>query len=169
MGWISGSGKSHRGGNGNSLQCSCLGNPMDRGAWGLQTMGLQRVRQDRATEHACRQRGNVLECLKATTLTKTVNNCYEIFPRSSVGRDCLQFSRPGFDTWDGKIPWRRKQKPTPLFLPGESHGQSSLATRGGQELVTEPTPPCVISEISIPQTEFGMNLLFKNSRRLCLI
>ena len=30
-------------GNGNPLQYSCLGNPMDRGAWGLQTMGLQRV------------------------------------------------------------------------------------------------------------------------------
>ena len=27
-------------GNGNPLQCSCLENPMDRGAWGLQSMGL---------------------------------------------------------------------------------------------------------------------------------
>ena len=26
----------------------------------------------------------------------------------------------------GKIPWRRKWRPTPVFLPGESHGQSSL-------------------------------------------
>ena len=25
-----------------------------------------------------------------------------------------------------KIPWRRKQQPTPLFLPGELHGQRSL-------------------------------------------
>jgi len=30
---ISGSGRSCEGGNGNSLQYSCLGNPMDRGAW----------------------------------------------------------------------------------------------------------------------------------------
>ena len=30
---IPGSGKSPGGGNGNPLQCSCLGNPMDRGAW----------------------------------------------------------------------------------------------------------------------------------------
>ena len=28
------SGSSPAGGNGNPLQCSCLGNPMDRGAWG---------------------------------------------------------------------------------------------------------------------------------------
>ena len=31
------------------------------------------------------------------------------------------------DPWVRKIPWRRKQQPTPLFLPRESHGQRSLA------------------------------------------
>ena len=31
------------------------------------------------------------------------------------------------ETWVGKIPWRRKWQPTPVFLPGESHGQRSLA------------------------------------------
>ena len=30
---------------------------------------------------------------------------------------------PGF--W--KITWSRKRQPTPVFLPGESHGQRSLA------------------------------------------
>ena len=33
---------------------------------------------------------------------------------------------PGFDTWVGKIPWRRKWQPTPVFLPGESHGGRHL-------------------------------------------
>ena len=32
-GLTSGSGRSPREGNGNPLQYSCLGNPMDRGAW----------------------------------------------------------------------------------------------------------------------------------------
>ena len=36
-------------GNGNPLQYSCLENPMDRGAWGLQPMGSQRVWHDWAT------------------------------------------------------------------------------------------------------------------------
>ena len=31
-----------------------------------------------------------------------------------------------FDPWVGKIPWRREWQPTPVFLPGESHGQRSL-------------------------------------------
>ena len=35
--------------------------------------------------------------------------------------------RLGFDPCVGKIPWRRAQQPTPVFLPEESHGQRSLA------------------------------------------
>ena len=35
--------------------------------------------------------------------------------------------RRGFDPWVGKIPWRRAWQPTPVFLPGESHGQGSLS------------------------------------------
>ena len=34
--------------------------------------------------------------------------------------------RPGFDPWVEKIPWRGKWQPTPVFLPGESHGRRSL-------------------------------------------
>ena len=39
---------------------------------------------------------------------------------------CLQYERTGFDPWIRKIPWRRKWQPTPVFLPGESHGRRSL-------------------------------------------
>ena len=34
--------------------------------------------------------------------------------------------RDKFDLWAGKIPWRRAWLPTPVFVPGESHGQRSL-------------------------------------------
>ena len=30
----------------------------------------------------------------------------------------------------GKVPWSRKWHPTPVFLPGEFHGQGSLASYG---------------------------------------
>ena len=45
--------------------------------------------------------------------------------------------RLGFHPWVGKIPWRRKWQPTPVFLPGESQGQRSLVSYspwGGKEL-----------------------------------
>uniref|UniRef100_A0A4W2HA23 Uncharacterized protein n=1 Tax=Bos indicus x Bos taurus TaxID=30522 RepID=A0A4W2HA23_BOBOX len=38
----------------------------------------------------------------------------------------LHCGRPVFNSWAGKIPWRRKWQPNPVFLPGESHGQRSL-------------------------------------------
>ena len=31
-----------------------------------------------------------------------------------------------FNPWVEKIPWRRAWQPSPIFLPGESHGQRSL-------------------------------------------
>ena len=40
MGLIPGSGTSPREGNGNPLQYSCLGNPMDRGAWWATVSGV---------------------------------------------------------------------------------------------------------------------------------
>ena len=35
-----------------------------------------------------------------------------------------------FDPWVRKIPWSRKWQPTPVFLPGEPHGQKSLEGYG---------------------------------------
>ena len=48
-GSIPGSGRSPGEGNGDPLQYSCLGNSMDRGHGGLQSMGLQRVRHNCVT------------------------------------------------------------------------------------------------------------------------
>ena len=45
----------------------------------------------------------------------------------------------GFNSSAEEIPWRREWLPTPVFFPGESHGQRSLAgysPRGGKELDT---------------------------------
>ena len=53
------------------------------------------------------------------------------FPRGSSGKESAcqhrRLKRSWFDPWVGKIPWRREWQHTPLFLPGESHGQRSLA------------------------------------------
>ena len=39
---------------------------------------------------------------------------------------CRRFKRLRFDSWVGKIPWKSAWQHTPVFLPGESHGQRSL-------------------------------------------
>ena len=42
---------------------------------------------------------------------------------TSGKQSAWQCRRHGFNPWVGKIPWRRAWQPTPVFLPGESHGQ----------------------------------------------
>ena len=39
---------------------------------------------------------------------------------------CRRHKRCKFNPWIGKIPWRKKWQPTPVFLPGQFHGQRSL-------------------------------------------
>ena len=46
LGLIPGWERSSKGGHGNPLQYSCLENPVDRGAWRLQSIASQRVGQD---------------------------------------------------------------------------------------------------------------------------
>ena len=66
--------------------------------------------------------------IKQDVLEKTV------FPGSTSGKEptcqCKRHKRHGFDPWVRSMPWRRKWKPTPVFLPRESHGQRSLAGYG---------------------------------------
>ena len=58
--------------------------------------------------------------------------------------------RPRFDPWVRKIPWRRNWLCTPIFLPGESQGQTSLAGQSPwghkesdtTELLTDTTLSC---------------------------
>ena len=52
------------------------------------------------------------------------------FPGGSGKESSCQCRRPGFDPCVGKIPWRSKWQPTPVFLPGKSHGQRRLAGCG---------------------------------------
>ena len=53
-----------------------------------------------------------------------------MLPRWHSGKEsicpCRRYWRRRFNPWVRKIPWRRKWQPTPVFLPGKSHGQRSL-------------------------------------------
>ena len=57
-----------------------------------------------------------------------VPNTHVFTPLLSSLRQC-SVGDPGSipDPCVGKIPWRRKWQPTPVFLPGESYGWRSLA------------------------------------------
>ena len=112
LGLTSGLGRSPGGGNGNPLQYSCLEDPMDRGAW-------------RATVHRIAGVGHNLATKPLPPLSYWASQVALLVknPPATAGRR----KRLGFDPWAGKIPWRRKWQPTPVYLPGEFHGQRSLA------------------------------------------
>ena len=62
-----------------------------------------------------------------TTMKVSVHFCTtHDFPGGSDGTASACNAGPGFNPWVGKISWRRKWQPTPVFLPGESHGLISL-------------------------------------------
>ena len=66
-----------------------------------------------------------------TELLLEIANLPTGFPGGISGKEPVyqrrRLKRPAFDPYVGKIPWRRAWQPTPVFLPGESHGQRCLA------------------------------------------
>ena len=85
-------------GNGNPLQCSCLENPRDGGAWWAAVYG---VAQSRTRLKRLSSSSNPLQYSWASLVALLVKNH-------------LQCRRPGFDPWVGKIPWKRERLPTPV-------------------------------------------------------
>ena len=67
-----------------------------------------------------------LDFLRGTWNFSTVG-----LPRWCSGKEstcqCRRCKRCGFDPWIKKTAWSRKWQSTPVFLPGKSHGQRSLA------------------------------------------
>ena len=85
---------------------------------GLPSMRSHRVGHDWSDLAAAAAAGTSLLCVVYL----------DDFSHGSDGKEiCLQCGRPGFNPWIGKLPWRKEWQPTPIFLPGEFHGQRTLA------------------------------------------
>ena len=101
------SGRSLGGGHGNPLQYSWLENPMNQ--WD--------------TIHRITKSQTRLKWLSTHILMWG-------FPGGAIGKEPIcqfrRLKRHRFDPSIGKIPWSRKWQHTPVFLPGESHGQRTL-------------------------------------------
>ena len=118
---------------------------MDRGAWQA-PRGCKWVRHDLATKQ---QQHTVFAFLWLISLSiipsgsihvaangkisfTVMTEYYSIrISRWHTGKEstcqCRRCNRHGFHPWVRRIPWRRAWQPTPVLLPGESHGQRSLA------------------------------------------
>ena len=114
--------------NGNPLQCSCLENPRDGGAWWAAVYGVAEGRtwlsDFTCTFHFC--------ALEKEMATHSSVLAWRITGTGEPGGPPSMGSlRVGHD-WATSLSlftfmhWRRKWQPTPVFLPGESQGQGSL-------------------------------------------
>ena len=69
-----------------------------------------------------------LLCLLFLNILILWSNVQRGFPSGSVVKNLpANAGEEQFDPRVGKIPWRRRWQPTPVFLPGKVHGQRSLA------------------------------------------
>ena len=110
---ITASGRSPGEGNRNPLQYSRLENPRDGGAWWA---AVYEVAQSRTR----------LKRLSSSSSSMGLIVLSWWLSSKRIHLQCRSYRRYGFDPWVGKIPWRRKSQPTPVFLPGKSHGQRGL-------------------------------------------
>ena len=116
-------GRSHGGGHGNPLQYSCLGNPVDRGAWGATAHGTAKSRTQ-VSDWAC-------------VLQRAVS--------CSVAKLCLALCGPAHC-----IVWKLCRKPlhlepglrcaelNNLWEPSCSTGENAWPATWGQDLLWEP-------------------------------
>ena len=67
-----------------------------------------------------------------TYLEWALDYCQYYFPGGANGKEpryhCRRHKKCRFDPWVGKILWRRAWQHAPIFLPGGSYGQGSLAS-----------------------------------------
>ena len=110
LGLIPGLRGSPGGGNGNPLQHSYLGNPMDRGAWGLQSMGSPRVRYDWATSTLNTGFGNMVNSMCEQNIEGRLWVVLEMQPLTRFKELYLPFSeqkaiaRSYFRRWPAETP-----------------------------------------------------------------
>ena len=70
------------------------------------------------------------------------------------------------DPWVGKLPWRREWQPTPVFLPGEFHGQRALigySPLGHKELDTTGHACTCLVKILLVDTMAGIWMSYQGT------
>ena len=123
-------------GNGNPLQYSCLENPMEGGAWWAAIYGVTQNQ----TPLKWLSSSSSCVSLDIQWLHSLLFQWYFGIPKENPGEmwfSIIQWPCVLVYVWESpqilhvvlNLIWRRKWQPTPLFLPGEFHGQRSLVAK----------------------------------------
>ena len=125
-------GRSPQVGNGNPLQYSCLGNPMDRGAWWATVHGVAK---------------------NQTWLSDWAHLSYAFREDLCILKLSILMSFPFDLIW--VVFQRRQWQPTPVLLLGKSHGRRSLVGCSPWDCEESDTTERLDFHFSLPCTEVG--------------
>ena len=150
VGLISGPGRSPEEGNGNPLQYSCLGNPMDSRDGRAAVLGLQRVRHNLATKQQWAHRGfHILpQCPDDTSTSSLV----PVFPKcvqrnqprqSGEDQRCLVYRNPG--VWDCCLAISNNSKQV-----SREPGKQKRRAQSWQTLISGRESDCLSDQASQP-------------------
>ena len=123
---IAGSGRSPGEGHSNPLQCSCLSNPMDRGAWWVVVHGSQRVEHKLKWLSMQAHTHIVFRCKRgALHLKKIYKKCHRVLIKNKQEYSPQGCKRIRLDwatdkhTWGvSKWQWQPGWEPTEITVPG---------------------------------------------------
>ena len=106
-------------GNGNPLQCSCLENPRDGGAWWAALYGVAQSRTRLKRLSSSSSKSLILWKKRRTYFGGQWMVSFKPQIPSHLKEELV-----GYAFWE----LNRKWEPTPVFLPGKSQGQRSLVS-----------------------------------------
>ena len=90
----------------------------------------------------------------------------QYFQDGAIGKEptcqCRRHKRHRFNPWVGKIPWRKSWQPTPVFLPGEFHGQRKLVGYGPQGCTESDTTEAIQHAHTRTQLIYNVSGLHKS-------
>ena len=126
------------GGYGNPPQYTCLGNPIEKEDLWARVHRVEKswkwLKQLRKHAHRfsifwiCQYFYSFIYFFVNTFKFDIVLYSFDEFSLvAQQVKNPLAMQETQFDSWVGKIPWRREQLCTPVFWPGELHGKRSLA------------------------------------------
>ena len=74
-----------------------------------------------------------------------------------------------FDSWVGKIPWRKTGQPALLFLPGESHGQKSLVGKQSMGATKSDMTDLLNMQYNTNKTYIKLTMCARDSSKILIL
>lgn len=137
-------------------------NSMQRLFWGSRCKGRGHLEQSGTAQGLCSaSQHQAAAALKRIACISALPAVYPELPMAHSGKECTCSAGPGFSPWVGKVPWRKKWPPIPVFWPGipmvrrALEGYNCRVTESGAWLSLETHTVCIRQKSCAKATAFS--------------